>query len=102
MIDLHHAAAPAFAAFLASAVEFVEALTVVLAVGGVRGWRDTLAGAAAAVGLLAALTAALGPALTLVPLRPLQVVVGALLPAVRLALAAQGYFARRRRARAAR
>ncbi|HXQ11493.1 MAG TPA: hypothetical protein VN805_10915 [Caulobacteraceae bacterium] len=79
MIDLSHAAAPALAAFLASTVEFVEAATVVLAVGGVRGWRDTLAGAAAAVGLLALLTAVLGPALTLVPLRVLQVAVGVLL-----------------------
>src|SRR5580700_6249199 len=79
MIDLSHAAGPALAAFLASTVEFVEALTVVLAVGGVRGWRDTLFGAAAAVGLLAVLTAVLGPALTLVPLRALQVAVGVLL-----------------------
>lgn len=79
MIDLSHAAAPALAAFLASTVEFVEAATVVLAVGGVRGWRDTLAGAAAAVGLLAVLTAVLGPALTFVPLHALQIVVGALL-----------------------
>ena len=79
MIDLSHAAAPALAAFLASTVEFVEAATVVLAVGGVRGWRDTLVGAAAAVGLLALLTAILGPALTLIPLRVLQVAVGLLL-----------------------
>jgi uncharacterized membrane protein len=79
MIDLSHAAGPALAAFLASTVEFVEALTVVLAVGGVRGWRDTLAGAASAVGVLAALTAILGPALTLVPLHVLQVAVGVLL-----------------------
>jgi uncharacterized membrane protein len=79
MIDLSHAAAPALAAFLASTVEFVEAATVVLAVGGVRGWRDTLVGAAAAVGLLALLTAILGPALTLIPLRVLQVAVGVLL-----------------------
>src|SRR5579863_7638387 len=79
MIDLSHAAAPALAAFLASTVEFVEAATVILAVGGVRGWRDTLVGAAAAVGLLALLTAILGPALTLIPLRVLQVAVGVLL-----------------------
>ena len=37
------------AAFLASLVECVEALTVVLAVGSVRGWRSALAGAAAAL-----------------------------------------------------
>jgi uncharacterized membrane protein len=79
MINPTHAGATALAAFLASTVEFVEALTVVLAVGGVRGWRDTLFGAAAAAGVLAVLTAVLGPALSLVPLRALQVVVGALL-----------------------
>ena len=79
MINPTHAGASALAAFLASTVEFVEALTVVLAVGGVRGWRDTLFGAAAAAGVLALLTAILGPALSLMPLRALQVVVGALL-----------------------
>ncbi len=79
MINPTHAGATALAAFLASTVEFVEALTVVLAVGGVRGWRDTLFGAGAAALVLAVLTAALGPALTLVPLRALQVGVGALL-----------------------
>ncbi|HZC16877.1 MAG TPA: hypothetical protein VE309_08950 [Caulobacteraceae bacterium] len=79
MINPTHAGASALAAFLASTVEFVEALTVVLAVGGVRGWRDTLAGAAAAAGVLAALTAVLGPALSLIPLHALQIVVGALL-----------------------
>ena len=40
------------AAFLASLVECVEALTVVLAVGSVRGWRSVLAGAAAGALLL--------------------------------------------------
>jgi uncharacterized membrane protein len=79
MINPTHAGASALAAFLASTVEFVEALTVVLAVGGVRGWRDTLFGAAAAAAVLAVLTAILGPALSLMPLRTLQVVVGALL-----------------------
>src|SRR5579872_3822573 len=79
MIDFAHAGPPALAAFLASTVEFVEAATIVLAVGGVRGWRDTLFGAAAAVGLLAVLTAILGPALTLIPLRVAQIVVGVLL-----------------------
>ena len=51
-------------AFLASTVEMVEALTIVLAVGITRGWRSTLLGAAAAVATLAVLVAALGPALT--------------------------------------
>jgi uncharacterized membrane protein len=66
-------------AFLASAVEMVEALTIVLGVGIVRGWRSTLIGVAAAAIVLAALVAALGPALRLVPINTLRLVVGALL-----------------------
>jgi uncharacterized membrane protein len=50
-------------AFLASAVEMVEALTIVLGVGVVRGWRSTLIGVGAAGLVLAVLVAALGPAL---------------------------------------
>jgi uncharacterized membrane protein len=67
------------AAFLASAVEMVEALTIVLAVGITRGWRSTLIGVAAAAVVLAAVVASLGPALTLVPIDALRLVVGALL-----------------------
>jgi uncharacterized membrane protein len=67
------------AAFLASLVECVEALTVVLAVGATRGWRWAFGGAAAALLVLLALVAALGPALTLIPLRLVQIVVGAAL-----------------------
>ena len=66
-------------AFLASAVEFVEALTIVLASGISRGWRSALTGLAAATVALAAIVGALGPALTLVPLSVLRLVVGALL-----------------------
>jgi uncharacterized membrane protein len=66
-------------AFLASAVEMVEALTIVLASGLARGWRSSLAGLAAATLALAAVVAALGPALTVVPLSDLRLVVGALL-----------------------
>jgi uncharacterized membrane protein len=65
--------------FLASAVEMVEALTIVLAAGLTRGWRSSLTGVAAAVLALAVVVAALGPALTLVPLNALRLVVGALL-----------------------
>jgi uncharacterized membrane protein len=65
--------------FLASAVEMVEALTIVLAAGLIQGWRSALTGVAAAVVVLAAIVAALGPALTLVPLNDLRLVVGALL-----------------------
>jgi uncharacterized membrane protein len=67
------------ATFLASAVEAVEALTIVLAVGVVRGWRSTLVGVGAASVVLAAIVAALGPALRLIPIGTLRFVVGALL-----------------------
>jgi uncharacterized membrane protein len=66
-------------AFLASAVEMVEALTIVLGVGVVRGWRAPLIGVAAATGTLAVLVAALGPALSVIPISSLRLVVGALL-----------------------
>jgi uncharacterized membrane protein len=66
-------------AFLASAVEMVEALTIVLGVGVVRGWRSTLIGAGSAFVLLAVLVAALGPALSHIPIDALRLVVGALL-----------------------
>src|SRR5215813_8186997 len=68
-----------FAAFLASAVEAVEALTVVLAAGTTRGWRSALTGAGAAILVLAAVIAVLGPSLSLMPIDALRVVVGALL-----------------------
>ena len=67
------------AATLASAVEFVEALTIVLAVGVTRGWRSALFGVGAATVALAVVVAALGPALTLMPLNALRLVVGGLL-----------------------
>jgi len=66
-------------AFLASAVEAVEALTIVLAVGVVRGWRSTLIGVAAAGIVLAVTVAVLGPALDHIPIGTLRLVVGALL-----------------------
>ena len=66
-------------AFLASAVEMVEALTIVLGVGIVRGWRSTLIGAGSALVVLGVLVAALGPALRSIPIDDLRFVVGALL-----------------------
>jgi uncharacterized membrane protein len=69
----------ALSVFLACSVEAVEALTIVLAVGSTRSWRSSLTGVGAAVVALAALTGALGPALTALPINALRVVVGALL-----------------------
>jgi uncharacterized membrane protein len=66
-------------AFFACAVEMVEALTIVLGVGTVRGWRSTLIGVGAATVVLAVLVAALGPALQQIPIDALRLVVGALL-----------------------
>src|SRR5437660_2522065 len=66
--------------FLASGVEVVEAVTIVLAVGVTRGWRSTWIGAAAASLSLAAMVAVLGPTLqTLIPIDALRVVIGTLL-----------------------
>ncbi len=65
---------------LASAVEFVEALTIVLAMGTTRGWRSTWAGVGAALVALALVTAVAGYAIrSWLPEALLQLVVGALL-----------------------
>jgi uncharacterized membrane protein len=72
-------AAALLAAFLGSAVECVEALTIVLAVGLVRGWRSAFAGTAAGLAVLASLVAALGPALGRLPIAALQLAAGVLL-----------------------
>jgi|SRR5579875_1066575 len=70
----------AVAVFLASAVESVEALTIVVAAGVSRGWRSALEGAGAAIAVLVVVVGALGPALVyLVPIDVLRGVVGALL-----------------------
>jgi uncharacterized membrane protein len=65
--------------FLASTVEMVEALTIVLAAGLTRGWRSSLVGVTAGLLVLAAIVAVLGPALTIIPIDTLRLVVGALL-----------------------
>ena len=67
------------AVFLATAVEMVEALTIVFAVGHTRGWRSAAEGTVVALGALAVLVAAFGPALVRVPLTPLRLVVGSVL-----------------------
>lgn len=69
----------AISVFLACAVEAVEAFTIVLAIGTTRRWRAALTGVGAATLVLAVLTAALGPALTSLPIGVLRVVVGGLL-----------------------
>jgi uncharacterized membrane protein len=65
--------------FVACTVEAVEALTIVLAVGATRSWRSALIGVGVALIALAAVTAALGPALTALPINVLRGVVGGLL-----------------------
>jgi uncharacterized membrane protein len=72
-------ATPFLAAFLGSFVECVEAMTIVLAVGTVRGWRSALAGLAGGLLVLVVLTAALGPAIALAPVHVIQIGVGVLL-----------------------
>ena len=65
--------------FVACVVEAVEALTIVMATGITREWKSTFQGMAAALVVLAAITAAVGPAINDLPLTALRVVVGALL-----------------------
>jgi uncharacterized membrane protein len=67
------------AAFLSSLVEAVEALTIVLAVASVRGWRPAALGALGGFAVLAAIVLVLGPLLHTVPLRALQLAIGVLL-----------------------
>ena len=70
----------ALPAFLASLVEAVEALTIVLAVGVTRQWRSTLYGAFAGLAVLAVVVAVFGTAIVLfVPLGALRIVIGSLL-----------------------
>ncbi len=74
-----HVAPSIVASFLASLVECVEALTVILAIGSVRGWKSALSGSAVGIASLLLLVAAVGRALTRVPLPLLQLIVGILL-----------------------
>jgi uncharacterized membrane protein len=69
----------AVSVFLACAVEAVEAMTIVLAVGSTRSWRSAFSGVGAALLALSLLIAALGPAITLLPINVLRIVVGSLL-----------------------
>lgn len=78
-INWTHVGPTVLAAFLASMVEFVEALTVVLAVGIVRGWRSALFGSGVALAVLLFIVVTVGPALTRIPLDAIQLVIGTLL-----------------------
>jgi Ca2+/H+ antiporter, TMEM165/GDT1 family len=79
LIDWIHAGPVMVAAFFASAVEAVEAATIVLAAGVERGWRSSLAGALAGLIVLVAIVAVFGTAIAAIPIATLQVIVGALL-----------------------
>lgn len=79
LIHWTHIGSTIVAAFLASLVECVEALTVVLAVGFARGWRGALVGSGTAMLALLCLIAVLGSALTRIPLGVVQLAVGTLL-----------------------
>jgi uncharacterized membrane protein len=67
------------ATFLAATIEGVEMMAILIGVGATRGWRSTLLGAAAAFGLLSALTVGLGNALLKLPIQGLRLAVGSLL-----------------------
>jgi uncharacterized membrane protein len=69
----------AIAVFLACAVEAVEATTIVLAAGTARDWRSATAGMISALAVLVVVVAALGSAVSALPLKELRLVVGALL-----------------------
>ncbi|MBV8369779.1 MAG: hypothetical protein JO036_12750 [Candidatus Eremiobacteraeota bacterium] len=65
--------------FLASGVEAVEALTIVLAVGVARSWSVALRGTVYALIVLALIVVLFGPLLRLVPIEQLKLVVGIVL-----------------------
>ena len=69
----------ALSVLLACAVEAVEALTIVLAVGTTRSWSSAMSGVGAALLVLTGVVAGLGPALTALPIDALRVAVGGLL-----------------------
>ncbi|GMA65984.1 COG4280 domain-containing protein [Alicyclobacillus fastidiosus] len=62
---------------LGTGVEFVEALTIILAVGSTRGWKSSLTGALTALIILGGLVAVIGaPLVTLLQTFWLQLIVG--------------------------
>lgn len=79
MVDLATAGPIAAASFVASAVEVVEAFTIVLAVSVVRGPRPAIMGTSAALAVLALAVAVFGPLIAQIPIHGLQLTVGVLL-----------------------
>ena len=65
--------------FLASAVEAIEMVVIVLGVGATRGWRSTLLGAGTGFAVLAVIVLILGVALAAIPIGPPRALVGTLL-----------------------
>ena len=64
---------------MGSLIELVEVLAVVIVVGRVAGWRNALAGAGSAVGLVAVAALVVGSSLALIPARPLELLAGVIL-----------------------
>lgn len=77
--DAHVNAAVALSTYLAAAIEVIEMVAIVVAVGVARSWRSSLLGAIGGLVVLTVLVAVLGTALRNVPLAPVRLVVGALL-----------------------
>jgi hypothetical protein len=69
-MDQAHALAAISAAFLGSLVDFVEALSIILAVGIIRGWMAAWVGAGAGLTAQAIIVAGLGPAVAAAPIHP--------------------------------
>ncbi len=65
--------------FIACSVEVTEMVIIVVGVGSTREWKLTIVGAASGLLVLVVLIAGLGQALSLVPINPLRVAIGALL-----------------------
>jgi uncharacterized membrane protein len=65
--------------FLASTVEVIEMVIIVVGVGATRGWRSTIVGSVAGFAILAVLVVGLGAALVAIPIGILRLVIGTLL-----------------------
>jgi uncharacterized membrane protein len=65
--------------FLASVVEAIEMVAIVVGVGLIRGWRASLVGAGLGLLVLVVLSVGLGTALTSIPIDTLRLIIGALL-----------------------